>query len=263
MKLKITHETRYSYDTPVQALVQSLRLTPSVYEGQRVGDWQISVSGGQRGAAFRDGAGDWIEGWTVRGPVEVVTVTIDGLVETRDTAGVLRGHREWVNPLVYLRDTPATRPDDALRALARSVEGEDALDLAHKLCAAVNQAIEYRPGVTEAATSAAQALELGQGVCQDHAHVLIALCKSLGVPARYVSGYLYDQNQPHLASHAWAEVFVDNQWYCFDVSNQIFSPQNHIYVAVGRDYLDVAPIRGVREQGGVESMMSVVQVLAC
>ena len=158
MKLKITHETRYSYDTPVQALVQSLRLTPSVYEGQRVGDWQISVSGGQRGAAFRDGAGDWIEGWTVRGPVEVVTVTIDGLVETRDTAGVLRGHREWVNPLVYLRDTPATRPDDALRALARSVEGEDALDLAHKLCAAVNQAIEYRPGVTEAATSAAQAV---------------------------------------------------------------------------------------------------------
>ena len=75
MKLKITHETRYSYDTPVQALVQSLRLTPSVYEGQRVGDWQISVSGGQRGAAFRDGAGDWIEGWTVRGPVEVGAVS--------------------------------------------------------------------------------------------------------------------------------------------------------------------------------------------
>ena len=113
MRLKITHQTSYRYDQPVQSLVQSLRLTPSVFEGQRVVDWTISVSGGQRGAAFRDGAGDWIEGWTVRGPVEEVTVAIEGQIETRDTAGVLRGHREGVNPLVYLRATALTAADCA------------------------------------------------------------------------------------------------------------------------------------------------------
>ena len=90
MRLKITHETGYRYEQPALSLVQSLRLTPSVHEGQRVTDWQIAVTGGQRGAAFRDGAGDWIEAWTVRGPVEEITVSISGQVETRDTAGVLR-----------------------------------------------------------------------------------------------------------------------------------------------------------------------------
>ena len=263
MKLKITHETRYSYDTPVQALVQSLRLTPSVYEGQRVGDWQISVSGGQRGAAFRDGAGDWIEGWTVRGPVEVLTVTIDGLVETRDTAGVLRGHREWVNPLVYLRDTPATRPDDALRALARSVEGEDALDLAHKLCAAVNQAIEYRPGVTEAATSAAQALELGQGVCQDHAHALIACARVRNLPARYVSGYLHsrEDGEPHDAAHAWAEIHVGSLgWVGFDAANACCPDDRYVRLGSGLDAQDAAPVRGMAFGQGVEALAVRVHV---
>ena len=152
MRLKITHQTSYRYDQPVQSLVQSLRLTPSVFEGQRVVDWAISVSGGQRGAAFRDGAGDWIEGWTVRGPVEEVTVAIEGQIDTRDTAGVLRGHREGVNPLVYLRATALTKPDAGLRELAASVTGDDALDLAHKLSAAVSGAIAYLPGVTEAIT---------------------------------------------------------------------------------------------------------------
>ena len=128
MKLKIIHETSYHYDQPVRGLVQSLRLTPSAHEGQRVGEWAIAVSGGERGAAFRDGAGDWIEAWTVRGPVDEVTVTIAGLIETRDTAGVLRGHRETINPLVYLRGTALTKPDAALRELALSVTGEDALN---------------------------------------------------------------------------------------------------------------------------------------
>ena len=100
-------------------------------------------------------------------------------------------------------------------------------------------------------------------MCQDHAHLMIAMCRALNLPARYVSGYLYDKNTPHLASHAWAEVFLHKQWYCFDVSNQLFEPSSHIYVAIGRDYFDVAPVRGIREKGGVEKMRSTVQVLAC
>ena len=89
------------------------------------------------------------------------------------------------------------------------------------------------------------------------------MCKYLGLPARYVSGYLFVPNTSHLASHAWAEVCFDNTWYCFDTSNQLFTLNSHIYVAIGRDYWDVAPVRGIRERGGIESMNSIVQVLAC
>lgn len=263
MKLKITHETSYSYDTPVAALVQSLRLTPSVFEGQRVGEWRITVTGGQRGAAFRDGAGDWIEAWTVRGPVDEVTVTIDGVIDTRDTAGVLRGHRETVNPLVYLRATPATKPDAALRELAHSVQGSDALDLAHKLSAAVNEAIEYVPGVTEAATSAAEALELGQGVCQDHAHALIACARERGLPARYASGYLHstDDGAPHEAAHAWAEIHVGPLgWVGFDAANACCPDDRYVRLGSGFDAQDAAPVRGMAFGQGSEALVVRVHV---
>ncbi len=83
------------------------------------------------------------------------------------------------------------------------------------------QKMPYQPDSTSVHTIATEGFHAGQGVCQDHAHVLIAMCRALQLPARYVSGYLFDQNSPHLASHAWAEVFLDNQWYCFDVSNQL------------------------------------------
>ncbi len=263
MKLKITHQTSYAYDRPVQSLVQSLRLTPSAFEGQRVSDWNISVSGGQRGASFRDGAGDWIESWTVRGPVEEVSVTIDGQIETRDTAGVLRGHRETVSPMVYLRATALTRQSQALRELALSVKGEDALDTAHKLSAAVSEAIAYMPGVTEAATSAAEALELGQGVCQDHAHAMIACAHAHGLPARYVSGYLHSnaEGEPHDAAHAWAEIHVGSLgWVGFDAANACCPNDRYVRLGSGYDAPDAAPVRGLTFGSGEESLDVRVQV---
>ena len=263
MKLKITHETSYRYDQPVRGLVQSLRLTPSAHEGQRVGEWSIAVSGGERGAAFRDGAGDWIEAWTVRGPVDEVTVTISGLIETRDTAGVLRGHRETINPLVYLRDTALTEPDAALRELALSVEGEDALDKAHRLSAAVSEAIEYVPGVTESLTTAAEALALGQGVCQDHAHALIACAHVHGMPARYVSGYLHSNadGSPHDAAHAWAEIHVGSLgWVGFDAANACCPDDRYVRLGSGYDAQDAAPVRGTTFGPGQESLDVRVQV---
>ncbi|MFT4012078.1 MAG: transglutaminase family protein [Paracoccus sp. (in: a-proteobacteria)] len=263
MKLKITHETTYRYDTPVQALVQSLRLTPSVYEGQRVGEWRISVTDGQRGAAFRDGAGDWIEGWTVRGPVESVTVCIEGVIETRDTAGVLRGHRENVHPLVYLRDTPATKLDEGLIELAESIQSDEALDLAHKLSAAVSEVIAYSPGVTEASTSAAEALALGQGVCQDHAHALIACARHRGLPARYVSGYLHSSQNgtPHDAAHAWAEIHVGSLgWVGFDAANACCPDDRYVRLGSGLDAQDAAPVRGMAFGQGVEALDVCVHV---
>ncbi|MFN3293157.1 MAG: transglutaminase N-terminal domain-containing protein, partial [Gemmobacter sp.] len=190
MRLAVDHVTTYRYAQPVRGVVQSHRLTPSLCDGQRVEAWAVAVSEGVRGGAFRDGAGDWIEAWTVRGPVSEIVVTVRGVVETVDMAGVLRGQRECVPPLAWLRETPATRADAEMVALAQSVSAPDVLGLAHGLAATVAEAIAYAPGATEAQTTAAEAVALGQGVCQDHAHALIALARTRGLPARYVSGYL-------------------------------------------------------------------------
>ena len=264
MKLRIVHQTVYRYDRPVRNLVQSLRLTPSVFEGQRAHDWQIDLSGGIRGPGFRDGAGDWIEGWTVRGPTEEVVVTITGRVETRDTAGVLRGHRELIHPLAYGRDTAATKPDDGLRDLAGSVaDAADPLDLAHRLSAAVSDAIAYAPGRTEFHTTAAEALEQGKGVCQDHAHALISVARLRDLPARYVSGYLQASatGEAHEAAHAWAEIHVDRLgWVGFDPANRCCPDERYVRLGSGLDAPDAAPIRGIAAGQGSETLEVAVNV---
>lgn len=264
MKLRISHETTYGYDTPIRHLVQSLRLTPSVFEGQKVHDWKVEITDGIKGPDFRDGAGDWVEGWTVRGPVSEISVRISGQIETRDTAGVLRGHRETINPFAYLRDTSATEPDDALRELAASVgDGSDALDLAHKLALEVHERIAFMPGVTETNTTAAEALALGQGVCQDHSHVLITLARLRNLPARYVSGYLHSDvnGESHDAAHAWAEIHVGNLgWVGFDAANKTCPDDRYIRLGSGLDAFDAAPIRGIARGGGAEKMNVSVHV---
>lgn len=264
MKLRISHETVYGYDRPIRNLVQSLRLTPSVFEGQKTHDWQIEVAGGIRGPGFRDGAGDWIEGWTVRGPLEGVTVRITGRVDTRDTAGVLRGHREAIHPMAYLRDTKPTRVDQGLRDLAaRADDAADGLDLAHKLSGLVSDAIAYTSGSTDAATTAAEALAQGEGVCQDHAHALIAIARLHEMPARYVSGYLHStiDGEAHDAAHAWSEIFVDGLgWVGFDAANRCCPDERYVRLGSGLDAQDAAPIRGVAIGLGAEKLGVTVQV---
>ncbi len=167
-----------------------------------------------------------------------ITVTVRGAVETTDLAGVLRGHRETVAPGCYLRDTPATAPDAGLRALALGAEAPDTLGLAHALAAAVADAIAYRPGATHAHTTAAEALALGEGVCQDHAQALAACARLRGIPARYVSGYLFaaEDGTPHEAAHAWAELHVPGLgWVGFDPANRCCPDARYIRLGSGFD----------------------------
>ena len=265
MKLRISHETTYRYGRPIRNLVQSLRLTPSIFEGQKIHEWQIDVTDGIRGPGFRDGAGDWIEGWTVRGPVDQVTISIEGRIDTRDLAGVLRGHREMIHPMAYLRDTAATKPDDALRDLAASVQGstDDSLDLAHRLSSTVTDKIAFKPGVTGHATTAAEALALGEGVCQDHTHALVTLARIRNLPARYVSGYLHStiDGQAHDAAHAWAEIHVQGLgWVGFDAANKCCPDERYVRLGSGLDASDAAPIRGVAMGSGAEELAVAVRV---
>jgi transglutaminase-like putative cysteine protease len=263
MILSVEHVTTYRYDLPVRGVVQSHRLQPSLTDGQRVRHWEVTVSDGQRGGGFRDGAGDWVQGWTVIGPVSEITVAVRGTVETTDLAGVLRGHRESVPPEAYLRDTPATRGDAALLALAAAADAADgALDAAHRLSAAVTRAIAYTPGATAAGTTAAEALARGEGVCQDHAQVMLAVARARGLPARYVSGYLLAApDTAQEAAHAWAEVWVPGLgWIGFDPANECCPDDRYVRLGSGHDARDAAPIRGSARGTGAERLGVVVAV---
>ena len=174
MKLAVLHKTIYRYDEPPRAVLQSQRLQPSVFDGQQVLDWSVTTESGVRGAEFRDGAGDETCTVRVEGPVDSVTVEVRGTVQTTDLAGVLRGHREKVPPMAYLRSTRATRVDVALEELARDSVAEFAesaeLDRAHALSAAVAEAIAYTPDATDAHTTAAGriSMHLQDAIRQHH-----------------------------------------------------------------------------------------------
>lgn len=266
MLLTVDHVTRYSYDQPVRGVVQSHRLTPTVFDGQRVLGWEVTVTDGISGGSFRDGAGDWVQSWSVPGPVASIDVRVTGQVATTDLAGVLRGHRETVAPECYLRDTPATRADPEIAAIAAAAKAAgDPLAVAHDMAARIAGAIAYRPGTTHAHTTAAEALAQGEGVCQDHAHALIATARREGMPARYVSGYLHasDDGSPHEAAHAWAEIHIAGLgWVGFDPANRCCPDERYIRLGSGLDARDAAPIRGIARGLGTEHLSVTVAVLA-
>lgn len=267
MILTVLHVTTYRYEAPVRGVVQSHRLSPSLCDSQRVRSWRIDVEGGLTGGGFRDGAGDWIQACSVHGPVSEIAVRVSGEVETFDLAGVLKGHREQVPPEAYLRETAATRPDAALTELGREAAAgaSNALDAAHRLSAAVAEAIAYKPGTTHAHTTAAEALAQGEGVCQDHAHALIAAARAQGTPARYVSGYLMSAAgaQPHEAAHAWAELHIPGLgWVGFDAANRCCPDDRFIRLGSGYDARDAAPIRGTARGPGSESLDVTVAIQA-
>ncbi|WOI57084.1 transglutaminase family protein [Palleronia sp. LCG004] len=267
MRLNVTHRTHYSFDAPKRTLTQSLRLWPTDFDGQKVESWSVDIEGheAERGAALRDGAGDWIETVAMRN-VSDVTIAVSGIVETRDLTGFVRGLREKVSPIAYLRPSPMTRLDDALRELsADAVEGAtNPLDRAHALARAVSDAIPYHSGATESGTTAAEALALGQGVCQDQAHALIAIARAAGMPGRYVSGYLHASADGtlHEASHAWAEIWVEEMgWVGFDAANRCCPDEKYVRLASGLDSVGAAPIRGLAIGGGMEHLDVDVKVV--
>jgi transglutaminase-like putative cysteine protease len=256
MQLHIRHETRYRYDEPVKRSVQNLRLTPRRDPMQRAVSWNISAPG--RRHAQIDAYGNVVHLLTLDEPHHEIRIVVDGLVETLDSEFVPLLDDGRLSPLAYLAETNLTKADEAIRSFAasqlnRGSVGEDRL---LSLASAVRERIEYVPGATEVHESAAQAFSRSQGVCQDHAHIFIACCRSAGVPARYVSGYLYTTHEGHVASHAWADAWIakEQRWVSIDVTQGARAGSRYCRLAVGRDYMDACPVRGVRRGGGQEKM---------
>jgi transglutaminase-like putative cysteine protease len=176
-------------------------------------------------------------------------ITCGGVVDTADRAGIVGPHVGKLPLWVFRTATHLTRPGQRVRSLIASLDADrsDPLGLLHALSTAVLGAVAYEPGVTSAGTVAEEALGAGKGVCQDHAHVFIAAARLLGVPARYVSGYLLMKDRvDQEAGHGWAEAHVEGLgWVGFDVSNGISPDAQYIRVASGRDYAEAAPVTGI------------------
>ena len=271
--LKVSHVTTYRYEFAARGMIQSLRMFPSIFEGQITHEWSVRVEtpqgAGIRGGTFRDGAGDKVEGWSVRGPVSEVSVIVEGLVETKDLSGVLRGHRESVPPEVYLRETGlVTQADVQITEMAMAaVSGrKTALEQAHALSEACAKAIAYRPGSTHAHTTAAEAVAQGEGVCQDHAHALIAMARATGLSARYISGYLHatEDGSAHEAAHAWGEIYVGEGlgWIGFDPANNCCPDDRYIRLGSGYNAQDAAPVKGLALGAVGEERLDVTVALA-
>lgn len=257
MRLTVHHATRYRYTEPVRQVIQLLRLTPNSFDGQSVVEWRIDVDCDARVREGRDGHGNVVHMLYVNEPVEALEVAVSGRVVTEDRAGLIGGLPHELPPQVFLRSTPLTKPGPPLAELAERVGGAGQHERLHALNAILHDELGFDTEATEVDTSAARALAAGHGVCQDFAHIFIAVARLTGMPARYVSGHLFRRDgadwQP--AAHAWAEAWVDELgWVAFDPTNGICADDAYIRVAAGLDYRDAAPFVGARSGGGSESL---------
>jgi transglutaminase-like putative cysteine protease len=260
MRLHIRHETIYSYDRPVKYSVQTLHLTPRRDACQRALTWNIAGPG--RRLEQVDAHGNISHLLTIEQPHRDIRIVVHGIVETADTES--RQDDGPLSPLAYLAPTPLTTADDELRAFARQAleRSKDPRARVQALADAVYRAVRYKAGSSDVQDPAAIAFKSGEGVCQDHAHVYIASARSAGIPARYVSGYLYTGDAAGAASHAWVDVWLGQEigWQSLDVTHMRPAFRAYCRLAVGRDYLDAAPVRGVRQGGGGEKMRASVLV---
>lgn len=266
MHLHISHDTVYRYEAALTRSTQYLRLTPRAARGVQVLRWSLSLPA--RASVCLDAFGNTLHVLSLDGPRREIQLHAEGEVITPDGPPLPDPEDSLPAPL-FLRDSALTRADAALQQFAAGFADparEDAHAALLQLMQALGERMPYVSGFTDAATAAAQAFATGHGVCQDHAQVFACCARLLGLPARYVSGYLATDAE-HVASHAWAEVRLPDTgssltggWLGYDVSNQCLADGRHVKLAIGADYLDACPVRGVRLGGGVETMHAQVLV---
>ena len=255
MKLQVRHVTTYRYSAPTSYSIQLLRLTPRREQTQRALWWRLRTPG--RYVEQLDAYGNLAHLLTLEGAHDEVVLQAEGVVETDDAYNGHLPAENGLSPLVYVTPTPLTRPNAGIEALAHQVfEGRPADEpVLRRLLEQVAERVRYRPGSTLVSDAAADVIRRGEGVCQDQTHVAIAVCRAAGVPARYVSGYVLSTDGS-ATTHAWLDVWLTAEgcWLSCDVSHRAPAGPAQIRLAVGRDYLDAAPVRGMRRGGGEETL---------
>ena len=267
MKLEITHSTRYRYSGPIAETVMEVRLRPMDGNGQRCIDFSLELSHGVKPRTYVDGFGNQVHYFNLVRPHSGMSVVSRSSVETGLPPDPDPGE-ELVHD--FLRFRAPVKEVEGIRDLARrhaiadpdSPEAvEQALD---ELTLSISREFTYDRSVTNVYSAVDDVLSLRAGVCQDFAHLFIAVARSMGVPARYVSGYIHTPgDKAAAASHAWAEAWIAGRgWVGFDATHPIRTTPNHVRLAVGRDYTDAAPTRGVYVGSATGSMSISVRTRA-
>jgi transglutaminase-like putative cysteine protease len=260
MQLSIHHETLYRYTANQAYSIQQLHLTPRAEAQQQVLSWRINTPGNC--LAYSDAYGNLSHMLTLNEPHDAVRIVVEGMVATRLLRGGRLDSEDSLSPLVFTVSTRLTEPtpllaDIAARCLPSPGARVGTAELM-TLAGHIFGAVEYRSGATDVFSTAGDAILLGAGVCQDHAHVFLACCHAQGIPARYVSGYIDPGSTGHAASHAWVDAWVNDDdftgWVSIDVTHNRLMTDAYCRLAIGRDYESAAPVRGMRRGGGQEVM---------
>ncbi|MET0589795.1 MAG: transglutaminase family protein [Naasia sp.] len=260
-RLRIRHQTGFHYAGEVTASYNEARMLPASADGQFVLHSQLDISPVSSKHSYVDYWGTRVSSFEILTPHRDLTLTATSLVEVRDrehsttTTGwddlpTLAAAR--VEYIEQLEQTRLTRPPEEIEALAARIaaESEGPCSTAEAICRAVGEGMEYMQGVTGVHSTAAEAWAERKGVCQDITHVALGALRSVGIPARYVSGYLHPKPNAAIGetvtgeSHAWIEWFC-GEWHGWDPTNLIPIGDRHVLVGRGRDYTDVSPLRGV------------------
>ena len=261
MHLKIRHRTEYRYETPVRYSIQELHLTPPSTTGQKVGKWKIATP--IKATNSIDSFGNLCSIFVQESPYTSMMIEAEGDVQTQD-AFEFSDDENAVSPYYLLQQTNLTEPTtEMLEYFSSKLPKKNTIDQVLKLADAVRESITYSPGQTNFATTAAQSFAMKSGVCQDHAHIMLALCRASNIPARYVSGYFFAEESPNLASHAWIDYCSDIDtgiWTSVDITHACLTDSRYIRLAIGRDYYSVAPVKGVRSGGGGEELSANISI---
>jgi transglutaminase-like putative cysteine protease len=278
MRYSIRHVTRFNYESPITESVMEARMQPQTDNLQRCLQFVLLTTPSARVMTYRDHAGNVVHHFNIPGRHSRLTVTAEALVEciamrplphrlgpaawSRVDAMATSGQCwEYLAPSTFVRQTAAL---DALKSELRLERGNDPLVALRRLMGEVYARFEYSPRSTRVDSPIDEALEARKGVCQDFAHIFLSLVRPLGIPARYVSGYLFhtagsEDRSSDGATHAWVEVLLpDLGWVGLDPTNNLIADDRHVRVAIGRDYADVPPTRGVFK--GVSTVRSELNV---
>lgn len=280
MHYSIRHITKFRYDSPISESLMEVRMRPRTDGFQRCLAFELTVNPRARVQNYRDYLGNIVHHFSIPSRHSQLAIKSEALVDVLtapelpekldqkvwDQVDVLSAHNDHWDLLLA---SQFARPTPLLESFARELDIQrrtDPLSLLRELNRRIHDAFEYVPQSTKVDSPVDDALQSRQGVCQDFAHIMIALVRMLGIPCRYVSGYLYHRVEDkdrsvQDATHAWVEALLPELgWIGFDPTNDLLAGDRHIRAAIGRDYADVPPTRGVFK-GEAESQLSVaVQV---
>lgn len=279
MKHHIFHDTIFSYDNPVRESIMEVRLQPRDDERQRCQHFNLTVTPRTMIYSFRDALDNSVHHFNITVPLVSLLVRAESMVEVLPCP-VLPAQlptSSWQvfdalqhDPLLdMLLPSQFAQPTPLLREFMQRhqiVRGNDPLTTVNQISTLLFDTITYTPQSTSVDSPIDVVLTQQKGVCQDITHVMIAICRTLGIPSRYVSGYLYHRRDDHDrsqtdATHAWLEVWLPELgWIGIDPTNCIWAGERHIRIAIGRDYADVPPTRGVYRGHANEHLDVVVSV---